>query len=222
MVANQKFTVNTIDAVVAAILAYRQNQNKILRHSVQFLEENQKENKQLIYDFFAENKSVPTDLRAEAESIRSSLNQRVMMNNLVGVKNSDFLADVNSILQSETVSSSKFGLVAWSPKLFDDHVRADSEREQVISLSIGSTYLGKVSKAIELTWHSISATYLQSYDSFVLIGHDGAGNLINTWSKTRIDDGARIKARVKAHKADERFSRAKFTVLNYVKVVNEK
>lgn len=222
MVKTQKVTVKTVDALVASILAFRQNQNKVLRRSHESLEEGQLDNKQLISEFFATGKLVPANLIEEAENIRSSLNQRIMMNTLTGAPTSEFLKEVNSILQNDTVASNKFGLVAWAPKLFADTVKSDDVREQILSLSIGSTYQGTVGKRVEVTFNLINCTFLQNYNSYVHNGHDGNGNLISFWKSERIADGVQLIGRVKAHRNEARYSNAKFTVLSHIKVVNEK
>lgn len=222
MVKTQKITVNTLDALAASILAFRQNQNKVLRHSAEHLEEGQLDNKQLISKFFADGKLVPADLIEEAENIRSSLNQRVMMNTLTGAKTGDFLMEVNSILQNDSVSGNKFGLVAWAPKLFADTLKSDNVREEILSLSIGSTYQGTVGKRLELTFNLINCTFLQNYNSYVHNGHDGNGNLISFWKSERVADSVKLVGRIKAHRNEARYSNAKFTVLSHVKVVDEK
>lgn len=224
MVKQKKLTVDTISALSAAILAYRYNGQKILRHNNitnSHLESGQLSNTQLICDSIITGLDMTDSLRDEAENIRGSLNQRVFMDTLSGAKINEFLLEINSMLQQDTITSDRFGILAWAPKLYNDIVKSDESREAILEFSGVSDYIGKESKKITINFEVLSCRYLKNYDSFVHTGHDGAGNLVTFWKNKRIESGA-ITARVKSHKKNERYSNAKTTVLNYVKAVNEK
>jgi hypothetical protein len=216
MANQQKLTVNTLDALSVAIMAYVHNENKIVRFGPG-------NNKDFIYGHFIKFSEVDvSEYYERANSIRDSLNQRVMLNTLVGNDNGSFLLELNDLIQNPSVSNLKFGIIAWAPKLFDDIVKNENVRETVIGLSVNSNYLGKIGKKVELTFNLIDCKYIKDYDRFVHLGHDDQGNLVSTWHKTKIESGSKITARVKNHSEDKRYSDAPITVLNYVKVVDEK
>lgn len=219
MPKQKNFTVSTSDALSAAVVAYRANDQKILRHS---LEQGQVENKQRILDYLSSGTVIENSIREQADAIRSTLNQRVMLNTLSGVSNSEFLLQVNQLLQQDTVTNRDFGILAWAPKLHSDIERAESDREQILRLGQTSTFLGQIGKRISLTLAVISSRYLTEFDSFVYMAHDGNGNLVKFWHKKKITSGSTVTAKVKNHQCEERYSNSRVTMLNYVKVIDEK
>ena len=210
----KKIKVDTIEAIATAIVAYRANNNRVVR-------EGYGNNKEIIYTYFTTEMGMVgiEDARAQAVVIRDALSQRVMMNTLTGARNSDFLNEVARLLQADTVSSDKFGLLAWAPKLYDDMAKSDDARELVLSMGINSEFVGKVGKKIELVYEEINCRFLPIWNSYAHIGHDGQGNLVMFFKQDRIPAGGKITARVKSHKTDERLGNSKITVLNYVKVL---
>jgi hypothetical protein len=221
MVKANKLTVDTISALSAAILAFQDNDQTILRHSNTQLEPGQIENKQRMFDYLTAELPVADSLRDEAENIRDSIGRRVMMNTLVGANNNDFLLQVNQLLQQNTVTNRDFGIIAWAPKLYADVERSETEREQILRLGANSEFIGQLTKKVAFNFNVISCRYLREYDSFVHIGHDDTGNLVQFWNKKKIATNSSITARVKNQRRDERYSNSKITFLNYAKVVNE-
>jgi len=218
MVKQNKLTVDTISALSVAILAYQENGQKILRHTV----EGQVENKQKMFDCLTAGMVVTDSLRDQAENIRAGLDRRVMMNTLTCKYGNDFLTDVNRLLQQKTVTNRDFGILAWAPKLYSDIERHETEREQILRLGIASNFIGQLNKKIELNFNLISCRYLREYDNFAHIGHDDAGNLVQFWNKKKIESNSTITGRVKNQRHEERYSDSKVTFLNYVKVVDER
>jgi len=218
MVKQNKLTVDTISALSVAILAYQENGQKILRHTV----EGQVENKQKMFDCLTAGMVVTDSLRDQAENIRAGLDRRVMMNTLTGKDGNDFLTEVNRLLQQKTVTNRDFGILAWAPKLYSDIERHETEREQILRLGIASNFIGQLNKKIELNFNLISCRYLREYDNFAHIGHDDAGNLVQFWNKKKIESNSIITGRVKNQRREERYSDSKVTFLNYVKVVDER
>ena len=220
MAKNQKTTVNTVTALIAAILAYRTNSSQVVRFKNDL---NQIDNKQLIADFFQNNQTIPEaefeQLVCDANDIRTSLSQRVMLNTLTGSCSNEFLISVSKLLEAENIDSYKFGIIAWAPKLYDDTIKNDDAREKLLAFSSTSKFIGTVGKKISTNFELITCRYLKNYDSFAHHGHDGQGNLISFFNRKRIDSGQPITARVKAHRKDERISNSLVTVVNYVKEV---
>jgi hypothetical protein len=216
MVKQKKLTVTTLDALAFAVEAYYANNKTIVRDVTTEIKVTNKQKIAMLAE-----QGVVTQYQELAMKIRESLNQRVFMDTLSGAKINEFLLEINSMLQQDTITSDRFGILAWAPKLYNDIVKSDESREAILEFSGVSDYIGKESKKITINFEVLSCQYLKNYDSFVHNGHDGAGNLVTFWKNKRIESGA-ITARVKSHKKNERYSNAKTTVLNYVKAVNEK
>jgi len=212
-----KIKVATQDAVKAAIMAFRINNQSIIRNGCS-------NNKQLIYQHFtgtAMQGFSDSELQDHADEIVNSLMQRVMMNALAGRDSGGFLREVVELITKDSVSSDSFGLLAWAPKLYHDTVRADVTRETVLSKSANSTFIGVMGKKVSVDFEPLSCSYVKNYNMFVHVGHDGAGNLISFWNKHRFNAPVKITARVKSHRRDPHYSDARFTVLNYIKEVNQ-
>lgn len=218
MVKNQKFTVDTNAALVAAILAYRTNQSQVLRFDNAT---GTTDNKQLISNYFLNPVNIPNleELKQLADSIKESIAHRTTMAVLLGEKNNDFLVSVGKTIEGEKVTSKDFGIIAWAPKLYFDNIRNDEAKEQLRGMGITSKHIGQIGKKISLTFHVTTCRYLQNYDTFMHQGHDGCNNLVMFFNKKKIAGGAPITARVKSHRKDEKLGNSFVTVLNYVKVV---
>ena len=216
-----KFSVKPVDALIAAILAFRTNNSSVVRF--ESTEQKQVDNKQLIFKYF---ESTPAfsdlelhELTTEAEQLKLFLEQRLTFNAITGSKTSDFLSSVVNAITKETISSRDFGIVAWAPKLYADTQQIDDVKIKLMNCGITSRYVGKISTKTTLTFTSITVKYLKEYNSFIHHGHDIDGNLIMFFNKTKIEGTTEISGRVKAHRIDERINRAQVTVLNYVKVI---
>ena len=144
------------------------------------------------------------------------------MNTLTGKKNNDFLMSINKALEKDSISNFEFGSLAWAPKLYEDSVKADNDKEQLLGFLYTSQYVSRPGKRCEITFHCIRSRYLSDYNSFVHHGHDGQGNLITFFNKNKFDGIHKITARVKKHETDSHLSNVKTTVINYVKELNEK
>jgi hypothetical protein len=215
MVKQKKLRVNTLDAIAVATDVYNQNNKRVVR-------DYEHSNKQAIYNYFELHaESINID-HAGARKIQDALNQRVMLNSLTGIETNGFIKEVNDLLQSDTVTSDRFGILAWAPKLHDDIARQDQVKETILSLSIGSTFVGVVGKSLEVDFHLLECRHMAHYDSFMHHGHDGFGNLLFAWHQKPIESGSRLRARVKDHRRDKKHHDAAITILNYIKVVNEK
>jgi hypothetical protein len=215
-----KFTVKTIDAIVAAILAYRVNGNAVLR----FDNEHKKvDNKTLIGEFFESTITIPEDeftaLKEEAELIKLQLEQRLTLNAITGARTSEFLQNVIDTISKDSVDSRNFGIVAWVPKLHNDILSTDDARSQLVRFGASSRFIGQPGNKVTLTFTSITVKYLKDYNSFVHQGHDEHGNLIKFFNKNLIEGTKTISARIKANSIDERIGAARVTALNYVKVI---
>jgi len=218
MVKNQKFTVNTTDALVAAIVAYRLNQEQVLRFDSA---KGITDNKQLILNYFLNPVDVPDleELKELAETIRASIDHRIMMSTLIAEKNNEFLLTVGKTIRDEKVTTRDFGIISWAPKLYFDNIRNDEIKEELRGMGISSKHIGQVGKKISITFHMTSCKYLRNFDTFMHQGHDGMNNLVMFFNKNRITGGVPITARVKTHRKDQKLADSRVTVLNYVKVV---
>lgn len=210
----QKVKISTETALVAAVLAYKQNGNTIVRDNAG----GKSDNKQLINEFITRGEKPTDDEIKEAQAVKDSLLQRIMLNELKGVKSNEFLLTIVNLLKSDTIYNTQYGLIAWAPKLNSDIAKQDDQRSEMLAMGAGSKYVGQVGKRINLNIEILTCRHLPQYNSFVHQAITDDGNLITFFNKSKIPSG-KIQARVKAHRADFRLSNAFVTTVNYVKEI---
>lgn len=216
MAKNQKIRVSTLEALAASVVAFRKFNQSIIRD----LPDNNKST--IVAHFTKEHVLDITDSDyTQAQEILSGLSQRVMMLGLTNAYASPFLIDINQICQQDEVSSEKFGLIAWAPKLYADIVKSDNVRETILALAPNSVHIGKEGHRVSFEYTPISCQYLKNYDSWVNYGHDEKGNIVYFWRRDQFNRKCMVTARVKEHRKDSRYSNATVTALNYVKEIGK-
>jgi hypothetical protein len=213
--ANLKF--DTVQTLALAIAAYCKNNNSIVRK-----DGDTPGNKELVLECLLRNSKFEgfdsVDLIAQAQNLKTALEQQIVMNTLTNRRSSEFLLNVTNAIAGDTISMRDIGLIVWAPKLLSDLTKSEATRNDLVHLSFSSQYLGKVKDRVELDFTLVTQRYLQNYDLFIHTGHDEKGNLVNFFNKSKIESG-RITARIKQLKKDDYINGADVTVLNYVKVV---
>jgi hypothetical protein len=213
--ANLKF--DTVQTLALAIAAYCKNNNSIVRK-----DGDTPGNKELVLECLLRNSTFEgfdsVDLIAQAQNLKTALEQQIVMNTLTNRRSSEFLLNVTNAIAGDTISMRDIGLIVWAPKLLSDLTKSEATRNDLVHLSFSSQYLGKIKDRVELDFTLVTQRYLQNYDLFIHTGHDEKGNLVNFFNKSKIESG-RITARIKQLKKDDYINGADVTVLNYVKVI---
>ena len=109
------------------------------------------------------------------------------------------------------------GIIAWAPKLAQDIIKTEEERHELFRVGANSKYIHG-SKVI-MTFNLLKTYYLQMYNSYSYVGHDGNGNLVTFFNKKKINDKTNIVGKIKTHRKEARFNDACITVLIYVKEI---
>ena len=124
------------------------------------------------------------------------------------------------VISRDTVKLTELGILAWAPKLHDDLIKRDNEREHELVICADSSWLGKPGTTIELQFvPTAGRIFIKDYNVFSYTGHDGAGNHVSFYCRLDIPIGITIRGRVKSHRTR---GNIKSTVLHYVKVVKPK
>lgn len=207
---------NTIDAIIASILAFRANNNTVVR--ISDTDNNIVSNKEQIAEFLKQGVVHTDELLKEAELIQTGILQRVTLNTLTGKLNNDFLLSVSKVIEKSEIKLRDVGIVAWAPKIFADNLNNDNIKERLSQLGIYSDYIGKVKDKVSFELTVISVKYLQNYNIFAHYGQDEKGNIVSFISKNKMTDG-QVSARIKDTRIDGRINNAKVTVLHYVKEI---
>jgi hypothetical protein len=210
MAKKRKNSVSTITAVAMAIVAYKNNNQSVIKDHVS-------SNKQLMLDMAKNNFVATEELLQQAEQICQSLTHQLIMTVLKD-KNNSFLNNINTLLADNSVDINDFGLLAWVPKLHHGFVQNEQESLAIAEISYTSRYVGTVGKRIDVSVDVFKSIYLKNYNMFICTAKDADGNLFTFWHQKKLQGVLNICSRVKTHRRDERLNNAQVTVLNYVKV----
>jgi hypothetical protein len=213
MSKNNNCKVNNIQALAAAVVIYRENNNHVARW-----ENDKPGNKEQVIAILEGNNTYNiTDLDIEkAREICNYLKQKIVLADLTDTYISDFMRQVTKIISRPEIPVAKLGQLVWAPKIYDNSVRHDSVKENIYQFTFTSRYLGKEKDKVELCFVPIDVQYYSVYNTYKHIGHDTNGNLISFFSKDRIDITSNIKARIK--NCEHNQNNTKITQLNFVKV----
>lgn len=217
MTRYKKFRIPTVDAVAAACAVYRHFGNIVKKSE---LNDTSKTSKEMLLDHFSGDSqiTVTDEDCTRADEVIAYIRQRNMLDTLAGRSNSPFFLGVATLLEKDTTSSNDIGMLVWAPKLVDDLTQSDDRAQDIRQICHNSRYIGTTGKGIELEFHVLNTAYIQDYNRFVHMGHDGSGNAVTFWHPTRLTGVTRIKGRVKSHNPIARYGNIPGTGLNYVKV----
>lgn len=208
--------IETRKVLAGAVAVFRLNGNKIVR-----FEQNKPGNKELVLEWLEGKGSIEVTEQdyEQADTIKSYLEQKVLMAGLVGSKINPFTAQIVELIAKAEVPLFSVGQLVWTPKLHEDGTKQDSVKETVNHFLFTSKYIGQEKDRVEINFHLLDCKYNNVYNCYRHVGHDGNGNLIGFLNKESIPDGVRIKARIKKCETSKYNGGAKTTFLNYVKVV---
>lgn len=207
---------NTLEALAVAISAYQSNNKQVLRT----LGPKTGTKEQIIDYFLGEsNLVVNNNNRDTAQNIKDYIVQKVTISKLSGARVSSFTQEVCDLLNKDQISVKHVGILAWAPKMYDEHLLCDSVKEELSFMALTSRYLGREGDKIELEFHPIRVKYLPNYDMFSHDGHDGKNNIVTFLNKKKVDTVTRIRGKVKDARRSSFHSNGETTILNYVKVL---
>lgn len=152
--------------------------------------------------------------RALADTILTYVQQRTTMNALTGARVAEFVTDVITLTEKDTVSERDFGRIVWLPKLYTDMLVKDDAKIELAHYTVTSRFVGKIKDKLEIDFTPLTVMYHREYNCFRHLGHDGHGNLIGFLNKKRI--AGPIKGRVKKQEVSRYHGNAKVTYLSYV------
>ena len=200
---------NTKEVITVACAVFRESNNKVVREGIT-------SSKDRIMAHF--NTTVPiavTESDVEmANTMLLYLQQKTVLNALIGAKISPFVEDVVRITENPTISERDFGRIVWLPKLYADMIARDEVKQDLAHYTINSIYVGKIKDKIKINFIPLAVSYVRDYNCFRHLGHDGNGNLIGFLNKEKISGS--IRGRVKKHEVSTYHGGARITYLNYV------
>ena len=211
MASFPKITVDTTQALAVALAVFNKRGQR-----VESYRENVGGNKEDIIDHFVNGSDLVLDLEA-ADAVKKTIAHRVTMSSISDVTIPDFLMSVFNLLEKDTVSIKSAGIIAWAPKLAQDIIKREEERHELFLVGANSKFIH--GSKITITFNLLKTYYLQMYNSYSYVGHDGNGNLVTFFNKKKINDKAKIVGKIKTHRKEARFNDACITVLNYVKEI---
>ena len=208
--------VNTIDALAAAVAAFRINDNQIVKFT-----STKPGNKEMVLAHLAGTSllDVTESDQQLAEDIASYLNQQLTVSALTNRKVSEFFREVAVMAAEAIVHTRKIGQLVWAPKLYIDNLKQEEYRERVSRCVFSSRHIGTIKTPITVELDILSRRYAAMFDCTSYIASDSAGNLYGILSKLNFPDKVTVKGRVKNHSTSAAHSNAKITYLNYVKEV---
>ena len=208
----------SLDEMLSAVVAaYRVNGDQIVKVPN---EDKKISNKTIILSLLAGQEcsaEITEQDRLQAQTIRSYMVQRHMLSQLTGKPLGEFVDQIASYLNTDTVPAWSAGILAWAPKVYQSLLVQDGVNQEFSLLSTTSSYIGKLGDKLELDFTVVSKRWSQAYNCWRYAGHDGRGNLVGFLNKKELSQGSvKIKGRVKAQEV-AKSTGGKTTFLNYVK-----
>ena len=218
----------TVDVVAAAIMAYKQNGNKIEKYSYPGTPATDLadavsqvvSNRDHINRILDNVETIPTEMRVEAETCIKYLKNSLLMSVLGGLVVTSFFKKLCENIENEVSGRSSIGVLLYAPNTYYTALNCDEVKEKTNEYAFTSQVLGKVGDKISLDFVLLEKRYIQRMDCYSAYGHDRNGNLISFLTKHAllVADG-KIRAKVKTSGADRWHNNAIVTSLNFVKVV---
>lgn len=201
-------------AIAASLIAYQQNNCRVISEPGNVDGVDIRTNKSIAYDILVSNKLTAEDINDAVEFI-DEFKRLVVMLKLSSTKLSNFQNTCIELLNTENTAS--IGIAVYIPKIFNDLEQKDIQR----TMFANSTYLGRIGEKISITFTKIKDSYSPQIDCFQYSGHDNNGNLISFLSKKKFDfDTASITGKVRKHE-NSKWTSGPTTVLNYVKLAKD-
>lgn len=210
----KKFSVPTLDALTACVVAFRLSGNSVKRWDGK-----EPGNKEVVIAHLTGEALLDiTDADVEqAQNVKAYIEQKLLMQLLTGANVNSFFNDISKILAEEKVTSSSIGILCWAPKLYSDMTNTEQVRQDVITTCANSRYIGVNEKSVTIGLHILDQVFMRNYERYRYAAHDGNGNLIVFYSPDKFNGVVNVKARVKSHIPSKQYNNLPSTILNYVK-----
>jgi len=218
----------TVDVVAAAIIAFKQNGNKIEKYSYPGTPATALtdavspvvSNRDHINRILENVETIPSEMRVEAEACITYLKNSLLMSVLSGTVVTSFFKALCNAIEDEVSGRSSIGILLYAPNTYYTALKRDEVKEKTNENTFTSQVLGKVSDKISLDFVLLEKRYIQRMDCYSAYGHDGHGNLVSFLTKhENLAASGKIRGKVKAGGADRWHNNAIVTSLNFVKVV---
>jgi hypothetical protein len=224
-------TYNTLEAIAAALIAFRKNGNKIEKYdAAEFtLYDNTDNNRPTVRPAVVANKTHALAVMADttqitqadkdtAQEIMDYLNGQVTMSVLSGKKVSDFVRDLVATFEADTVPQFKLGLLLYAPNAWHTGRARDTVTEETTECLYTSQPLGHVGDKVTVNFTMLDKRYIQTLDCFAVYGKDDKGDLVSFLTKhEKLATSGMIVGKVKGAGNDQWHNNAMVTSLNYVK-----
>lgn len=217
--------VTVVSLVAAAISAYEQNNEQIVRDDCLHQGIELHSNRELMSKYLDGNHSYSEEATnahyAQAEDVIAYLQQVAILQTLAKGNTTNFLAKIVELLVNDTVLRTSIGLIAWAPKVAADFRKKDGVREISSLHEHTSCHIGSIGSTIAVDFTLIEQRFIKSLKSWSVLGYTTDGNLIFYWARRAdaICKQGQIKGRVRSHVVDAYRNKAKVTSLNYVKIL---
>ena len=219
-------TVSTKQALATAFAAYRIN-NGYNKHTRRFSEANNKTvfaNKELV-KFSFDDRYAPDDFvsfavtDADVENAEHALDHfKKYTLQLLGDDLSQFQRDIFALVSEEEMETYKLGLMSYVPEMVMRDIEESKLKKMLRTEYRNSQHLAQIGDKVEGTVCVLSAFYSERYERyFYEASLDKNVVAFSSGHKLRVGDTKRIKARVKDHTRNRKFS-VNETRLNYVRL----
>ena len=165
--------------------------------------------------------TVTQDCEATAEDIIKYY--RGLTFKAMGAKINDFEQKVLNLIQTGVVDRRDIGVVASLPKAYKRAVKRDAKDIEMRRLSTTSEYLGREGDKLRGEIQVINCSFIQRLACYIVNARMDQ-DIVCFFTKHGAEhwgDACTVEGKVKRHQTSK-FHGGKETVLNYVKVVNEK
>lgn len=212
--------VNTVEALAVVLYAFRCNTKVVKVDDREGLTPNIK----YLLNYFSDTESdkitLTTELKQEAENLRTWYQHSTTMSLLTNGHINDFQKSIAELVAKDTVNPARFGVLVWAPKLYSDQQARDDVREKIMHIGYRSKHIGKEKQKIIVNFTLLEKRWHRDYNIWTAFGHDEHNNLVRFMSKheDRCATG-QIQGRVKQHRNEFYHGGACVTVLNFVKAI---
>jgi len=219
-------TVSTKQALATSFAAHRINGGYI-KHTRRFSEADNKPvfaNKELV-KFWFDGSNAPNDFvsfavtDADVENAEHALDHfKKYTLQMLGDDLSQFQRDIFALVSNEEVEPFKLGLMSYVPEMVMRDVEASKLKKLLRTEYRNSEHLAQIGDKVEGSITVLSAIYSERYERyFYEAGMNKNIIAFSSGHKLRVGDTKRIKARVKDHTRNRKFS-VNETRLNYVRL----
>jgi hypothetical protein len=215
-----------IDAVAAAVIAYKQNANKIEKFDTPAMPATEYNpatpvvvsNKSRALAVLANPVQITQEDRDIAAEVISYLQGQATMGLLSGRKVSDFARELVTMFDLESIPRHKIGMLVYAPNSYYTGKLRDSVTEETTECMYSSQALGQVGDKVTIEFSMLEKRFINQLNCFAAYGKDEKGNLVSFITKhEHLCKSAKLTGKVKSAAHDKWHHDALVTSLNFVK-----